>query len=79
MGVLRPVAAALRQRDHASPSYVRVSIGLRDVLPVALDIVQHQTFAPPFLDIWEKFEELRQIKNDIFFSTITHKAEALFQ
>lgn len=44
-----------------------------------IDVIRNETSAPPFLDIWEKFEELRKMKNDIFFNTITPKAEALFQ
>jgi uncharacterized protein (TIGR04255 family) len=50
-------------------------------LPLILDIdvIRAESFLPPYTDIWEKFEELRNIKNDIFFNTITPKAEELFQ
>jgi uncharacterized protein (TIGR04255 family) len=50
-------------------------------LPLILDIdvIRVEDFAAPFTDIWEKLETLRRIKNDIFFSTITPRAEALFQ
>jgi uncharacterized protein (TIGR04255 family) len=50
-------------------------------LPLILDIdvIRAESFTPPFTDIWEKFEELRRMKNDIFFSTITPLAETLFQ
>jgi uncharacterized protein (TIGR04255 family) len=44
-----------------------------------IDVIRAESFSPPFADIWEKFEELRRMKNDIFFSTITPLAEALFQ
>jgi hypothetical protein len=45
MRVLRPVTATLGQLDDAALAHVRVSIGLRDVLPVALDVIQHQALA----------------------------------
>jgi len=50
-------------------------------LPLILDIdvIRVERFAAPFTEIWEKFEALRRMKNDIFFSTITRRAEALFQ
>lgn len=50
-------------------------------LPLILDIdvIRAESTTAPFVDIWEKFEELRQIKNDIFFSTITPRAEDLFR
>src|SRR5262249_27311401 len=50
-------------------------------LPLILDIdaIRGDKFNPPFTEIWEKFEELRQMKNDIFFSSITPLAEELFQ
>jgi uncharacterized protein (TIGR04255 family) len=52
-----------------------------EILPFILDIdvIRNEPSTPPFADIWEKFEELRRRKNDIFFNTITRKAEALFQ
>ena len=40
--VLGPVAAALGQLDDAAPPHVWILAGLRDVLPVALDVVEHQ-------------------------------------
>lgn len=50
-------------------------------LPLIFDIdaIRAESFGPPFAEIWEKFEELRQMKNDIFFSTITPLAEVLFR
>jgi uncharacterized protein (TIGR04255 family) len=50
-------------------------------LPLILDIdvIRAEGFAPPFTGVWEKFEELRNMKNDIFFSTITTRAEELFR
>jgi len=44
-----------------------------------IDVIRAEVVDPPFSGIWDKFEELRQIKNDIFFGTITPLAEALFQ
>lgn len=51
------------------------------VLPFILDIdvIRQETVAPDAGDLWEKFEHLRDIKNQIFFGTITPKAEALFK
>ena len=43
--VLGPVAAALGQLDDAAAPHVGVLAGLRDVLAVALDVVEHQPFA----------------------------------
>jgi uncharacterized protein (TIGR04255 family) len=50
-------------------------------LPLILDIdvIRIEDSNAPFVDIWEKFEELRKIKNDIFFSTIKPRAEELFR
>jgi uncharacterized protein (TIGR04255 family) len=50
-------------------------------LPLILDIdvIMAENEPAPFGNIWEKFEELRKIKNDIFFSTITPRSEELFR
>ena len=52
-----------------------------DRLPLIfdIDVIREESFSPPFTEIWEKFEELRRMKNDIFFNTITPLAEVLFR
>jgi uncharacterized protein (TIGR04255 family) len=52
-----------------------------DIVPFILDIdvIRQETLSPEAPDLWEKFEELRDVKNEIFFKTITSKTEALFQ
>ena len=45
-----------------------------------IDVVQHANFiADSFENIWDEFEKLRNIKNDIFFNSITDKAKELFR
>ena len=51
-------------------------------LPLIIDIeiVRQTNFTTDtFSEIWKDFEELRNIKNDIFFSSITDKAKELFK
>jgi hypothetical protein len=43
--VLRRVIAPLGQLDDAPPPHVGVAIGLRDLLPVPCDVVEHETLA----------------------------------
>jgi hypothetical protein len=43
--VLRPVVAPLGELEHAPSPYVRIPVGLRDLLPVAPDVVEDQTLA----------------------------------
>lgn len=43
-----------------------------------IDVFAEQTFPPDADAIWEKCERLRQIRNDIFFSSLTEKAKELF-
>ncbi len=52
-----------------------------NILPLILDIdVFHErVYAVDSEEIWEVFEELRILKNDIFFKSITDKAKELFQ
>jgi len=42
--VIGPVVATLGQLDDAPPADVRVAVGLRDLLPMARDVVQHEAF-----------------------------------
>ena len=42
--VLRPVVAAFGQLDDAAASHVRIPLRLRDLLAVARDVVEHETF-----------------------------------
>ncbi len=51
------------------------------IIPVIFDInVFIQTvYSPHSDDIWKAFEELRRIKNDIFFNSLTEAAMELFQ
>src|SRR5581483_108426 len=43
--MLRPVVAALGELDDAPPAHVRIAVGLRDLLAVARDVIEDQTFA----------------------------------
>jgi len=43
--VFRPEVAPLREFEDASSPHVWVPVGLRDLLPVARDEVEHQPFA----------------------------------
>ena len=43
--MLGPVAAAFGELDDAAPANVGILTGLRDVLAVALDVIEHQAFA----------------------------------
>ena len=45
LGVLGRVVAALGQLHHAAPPHVGVAVGLRNLLPVAVDVVEDQPFA----------------------------------
>ena len=52
-----------------------------DALPLILDIdvIREQTFHAQSSEIWEAFEQLRDLKNRIFFLSITDKAKDLFK
>jgi hypothetical protein len=43
--MLGPVAAAFGQLDDAAPPHVGILAGLRDVLPVVLDVIENQALA----------------------------------
>jgi hypothetical protein len=43
--MIRKVIAALGELEHAAPPHVRIPIGLRDLLAVARDVVEDETFA----------------------------------
>jgi hypothetical protein len=45
IGMFRPVVAALRQLDHASPPDVGIAIRLRDLLAMAGDVIEDQPLA----------------------------------
>lgn len=51
-----------------------------DRLPLILDIdvFRERAFAPHEEGIWEAFEHLRTLKNEIFFKSITDRAKGLF-
>lgn len=53
----------------------------RSRLPLILDIdvIRESTFTPDSPAIWETFEKIHDFKNEIFFKTITEKAEELFR
>lgn len=44
-----------------------------------IDVFRDIEIHPPFDGLWEKFEELRNIKNTIFFKSITEKTKDLFR
>jgi len=44
-GMLRPVVAALAELDDATPPHVGIAVGLRDLLAVPGDVIEHQAFA----------------------------------
>ena len=43
-----------------------------------IDVYIEQAFSPASDAIWARYESLRQIRNDIFFSSLTEKAKELF-
>ena len=45
LGVLGPVVAALRELEHAAPADVGIAIGLGDLLSMARDVVEDESFA----------------------------------
>ena len=53
-----------------------------EVLPFILDInvLRHGTASPSDSSfLWDRFAELRDVKNEIFFNSITPNSEALFR
>jgi hypothetical protein len=42
--VVRPVVASLAELEHAAAAHVGIAIGLRDLLPMPCDVVEHETF-----------------------------------
>jgi uncharacterized protein (TIGR04255 family) len=52
-----------------------------DVLPLIfdIDVYQEAIYSENQAEIWNVFEKLRNIKNEVFFNSITDKAKELFQ
>ena len=52
-----------------------------DTVPLIfdIDVFREGTFDPERPEIWEAMEQLRQLKNEIFFNSITEKAKELFR
>lgn len=44
-----------------------------------IDVFREFEFLPPFENLWDKFENLRDIKNSIFFDSITENTKKLFR
>ena len=44
-----------------------------------IDVIRETLFQPVSEDIWKSFEKLRDVKNEIFFNSLTSKAKELFQ
>ena len=44
-----------------------------------IDVFQNRTYSDNKTEIWEEFEKLRLVKNDIFFDSITEKTKELFK
>jgi uncharacterized protein (TIGR04255 family) len=44
-----------------------------------IDIVCGATFEPSSPAIWEKFEQMREYKNEIFFASMTERAKEMFR
>lgn len=44
-----------------------------------IDVFREAPFDPTGLEIWEGMEQLRQLKNEIFFNSVTEKAKELFK
>jgi hypothetical protein len=40
-----PVVASFGQLDDAAPAHVRIAVGLRDLLPVSCDVIEHEPFS----------------------------------
>ena len=43
-----------------------------------IDVFVEQIFSPNSISIWERCEDLRRVRNDIFFKSLTEKAKELF-
>ena len=44
-----------------------------------IDVIHGSAIHPDGSAMWDKFEELREFKNEIFFSSVTERAKELFQ
>jgi len=44
-----------------------------------IDVVRPTTFEPSSLAIWETFEQMRELKNEIFFASVTERAKEMFR
>jgi uncharacterized protein (TIGR04255 family) len=53
----------------------------RQILPLILDIdvLQEREFTPDSDVLWSTFEDLRNVKNEFFFKSVTDRAKELFQ
>lgn len=53
----------------------------KDRLPFIfdIDIVRQSTFEPSSAAVWETLEQMRDYKNEIFFSSVTDRARELFR
>lgn len=51
------------------------------VLPLILDIdvIHERQFSPDSSDVWASFENLRNLKNEFFFNSVTDRTKELFQ
>ena len=52
-----------------------------NILPFVFDIdaIKETEFDPSGAEVWQAFEQLRDLKNETFFNSLTYKARALFQ
>jgi len=75
--LLLPFDGATASITHA----IDVSGVTESVVPVVLDIdvFRDIDFEPQSDDVWSALEELRHIKNKVFFGSITKKLEEMFQ
>jgi len=44
-----------------------------------LDVFQQRTFEPTSPEIWEQFAKLRELRNRVFFGSITERTKEMFR
>jgi len=53
----------------------------KEILPFVfdIDVVRESSFSPTDPALWQALEELRDLKNESFFNSLTYKARELFK
>ena len=69
-GEIATITTAMQPVQEINPSFVTVIFDI--------DVFVNRILLPDSTVIWEKCEDMRQIRNDIFFNSLTEKAKGLF-